>query len=127
VVGTGGRTEIAATIKKIALEWVSPVIRARLIDLNQPTKKGPAEAGPTPRSACLSSIANLPATIGIANAVGAAAAARAGPYHNAWCYIGTANAVKTPVPAGAAATGDGNCQRGLCLWRDRHGLGGGCA
>ena len=38
--------------------------------------------------------------------MGAAAAARAGPYHNArryhnaWCYIGTANAVKTPVQPG---------------------------
>jgi hypothetical protein len=59
--GTGGRTDIAAAIKKIALERVSPVIFwARLIDLNQLTKKGPAEAGPTPRSACLSSIANSP-------------------------------------------------------------------
>lgn len=33
---------------------------------------------------------------------------------------------QNPGAAGAAATGDGNCQRGLCLWRDRHGLGGGC-
>jgi hypothetical protein len=95
-------------------------------------EKRPRRGGANTTSACLSSIANLPATVGIANAVGAAAAARAGPYHNArryhnaWCYIGTANAVKTPVPAGATATGDGNCQRGLCLWRDRHGLGGGC-
>jgi hypothetical protein len=111
------------------------------IDLKQqaPPKRGLAIVS-------ISSIANPPAPVGIANAMGAAATAWGGGdhdwrcrYDHAWRHHGAAvidapivtvtaaAAVRSTMKAGSTAAGDRNSQPGLCLFkrRERHGLGGG--
>ena len=114
-------------------------------------KNGPAEAGPSDiiLNFTCRSVANPPAPVRVANTMPAPTTAGAGRHHDwrsnhyAWrCYdgrsaivhatvvtIATAAAVRTTMKAESTATGDRNCQPGLCLFerRKRHGLGGGNA
>ena len=142
VVGTGVRGVVAAEIKKFRLRRKSlarncpgqsfclcPDKSKSPIRINTTQKKGPTEAGPTTAMALYSnSVADPPASVRIANTMGAAAAAGGGRYHDhGGCYhharryhsaavvhsaivtIATASAHRASMPTDTATTGDGNC------------------
>jgi hypothetical protein len=120
--------------------WSAPPSAARDSRATDPRRKRPRRSGASDIwqtfAVTSNSIANPPASVGIANAVHAAAAARSGRYHDrrarrhhhrAWRDIGSAYAVEISMPAGSTAAGGRDGQSRLCLAKrcERHGLGNG--